>query len=59
MPTYRYRCENKKCKQALKEFERMASIAERHEQSCEVCGSKLMKLIDAPTLIGFDGLGRS
>lgn len=50
MPTYEYKCPNKKCK--TDEFERFLPIAEYDSpQKCEACGTIGTKQISAPGLI--------
>lgn len=50
MPTYEYKCPNKKCR--VDEFERFLPIAEYDSpQKCEKCGTLGTKLVSAPGLI--------
>jgi len=50
MPTYEYKCPNKKCK--VDEFERFLPIAEYDSpQKCEKCGTLGKKQVSSPGLI--------
>ena len=54
MPTYTYKCE--KCNRVIDRFVKMD---DRNKQVCDKCNGKMIMLITAPALIGFDNLGRS
>ena len=54
MPNYEYKCV--KCNLLI---ERFVSMDEHDKQRCTKCKAKLTQTITAPSLIGFDKLGRS
>ena len=56
MPLYDYACS--KCG-SQREVQHSMSEIGKIEVVCESCGSKMSKMLSAPTLIGFDEVGRS
>lgn len=56
MPLYDYGCPS--CGQEREVQHSMSEIG-NIEVLCDSCGKKMKKLLSAPTLIGFDNVGRS
>lgn len=56
MPLYDYRCPE--CK-AQKEVQHPMSEIGKIEVVCDTCGVQMKKMLSAPTLLGFDDVGRS
>lgn len=56
MPLYDYTCTA--CG-SEKEVQHSMSEIGNIEVNCTVCGAKMKKMLSAPTLIGFDDVGRS
>lgn len=56
MPLYDYKCPS--CG-SEKEVQHMMSEIGKVEIICESCGTQMKKMLSAPTLIGFDDVGRS
>jgi len=56
MPLYDYSCPS--CG-AEKEVQHSMSEIGRIEIACDQCGKQMKKMLSAPTLIGFDDVGRS
>ena len=56
MPLYDYGCPT--CG-AEKEVQHSMSEIGKIEVACDACGMKMKKMLSAPTLIGFDDVGRS
>ena len=56
MPLYDYGCPS--CGEE-KEVQHLMSEIGKINVACDACGSQMKKLLSAPTLIGFDDVGRS
>jgi len=56
MPLYDYGCPS--CGEE-KEIQHSMNEIGKVEINCSACGSKMNKMLSAPTLIGFDDVGRS
>ena len=56
MPLYDYSCPS--CGSS-KEVQHSMSEIGKIEVICESCGTQMKKMLSAPTLIGFDDVGRS
>ena len=56
MPLYDYACSS--CG-AKKEVQHSMSEIGKIEVACDQCGEQMKKMLSAPTLIGFDNVGRS
>lgn len=56
MPLYDYGCPS--CGEE-KEVQHSMSEIGKIEVACDSCGSPMKKMLSAPTLIGFDDVGRS
>lgn len=56
MPLYDYGCPS--CGNEIEVQHSMSEIG-KIEILCDSCGNKMKKLLSAPTLIGFDNVGRS
>ena len=56
MPLYDYGCPSCGTK---KEVQHSMSEIGKIEVDCEKCGTRMNKMLSAPTLIGFDDVGRS
>jgi len=56
MPLYDYGCPS--CGEE-KEIQHSMDEIGKIEITCSACGSKMNKMLSAPTLIGFDDVGRS
>ena len=56
MPLYDYTCTA--CGSEREVQHSMSEIG-KIEVTCTVCGAKMKKMLSAPTLIGFDDVGRS